>query len=62
MIVTTGGAYAPFCIRMASLFFKVKAQGHALNIVVVVRKERYIMISLARTANFDTYSYLKLKR
>ena len=38
MIVTIGGTYAPFCIRMASLFFKVKAQGHTLNVVVVVRK------------------------
>ena len=60
MIVTIGGTYAPFCIRMASLFFKVKAQGHTLNIVVVVKK--YIMIGSARTANFDTHSYLKLKR
>ena len=25
-------------------------------------QKRYIIISLARTANFDTYSYLKLKR
>ena len=54
MIVTIGGTYARFCLSMASLFFKVKAQGHKLNIVVVVRK--------ARTANFDTYSYVKLKR
>ena len=37
MIGTIGGTYAPFCMRMASLFFKVKAQGHTLNIVVVVR-------------------------
>ena len=28
IIVTIGGTYAPFCMRMASLFFKVKAQGH----------------------------------
>ena len=61
MIVTIGGTYAPFCMRMASLFFKVRAQGHKLNIVVVVRK-KYIMIGSARTANFDTHSYLKLKR
>ena len=33
-----GGTYAPFCMKMESLFFKVKAQGHKLNIVVVVRK------------------------
>ena len=46
-------------MRMASLFFKVKAQGHKLNIVVAVKK--YIMIGSARTANFDTHSYLKLK-
>ena len=39
MIVTFGGTNAPFCIRMASLFFKVKAQGHKLNVVVVVRKD-----------------------
>ena len=38
MIVTIGCTYAPFCMRMASLFFKVKSQGHTLNIVVVVRK------------------------
>ena len=37
-IVTIGCTYAPFCMRMASLFFKVKAQGITLNIVVVVRK------------------------
>ena len=38
MTVTIGGTYAPFCMRMASLFFKVKAQGHKLNIVVVFGK------------------------
>ena len=61
MIVTIGGTYAPFCMRMASLFFKVKAQGHKLKIVVVVRKKN-IMIGSAKTANFDIHSYLKLKR
>ena len=39
MIVTIGGTYAPFCMRMASLFVKVNAQGHTINIVVVVRKD-----------------------
>ena len=39
MIVTIGGTYAPFCMRMASLFFKVKAQGQTLNIFVVVRSK-----------------------
>ena len=38
MTVTIGGTYAPFCMRTASLFFKVKAQGHKLNIVVVFGK------------------------
>ena len=40
-ILTIGGTYTPFCIRMASLFFKVrfKAQDHTLNIVVVCRKD-----------------------
>ena len=49
MIVTIGGTYAPFCMRMASLFFKVKAQGHKLNIVVVVRKDTSVLV---RTADF----------
>ena len=39
MIVTIGGTYAPFCMRMASLFFKIKAQDHKLNIVVVVKNK-----------------------
>ena len=38
MIVTIDGTYALFCMKMAALFFKVKAQGHKLNIVVVVRE------------------------
>ena len=46
MIVTIGGTYAPFCIRMSSLFFKVKAQGHTLNIVVVVRKDTLWSVKL----------------
>ena len=39
MIVTIGGTYAPFCMRMASLFFNIKAQGQTLNIFVVVRSK-----------------------
>ena len=39
MIVTIGGTYAHVCMRMASLFFKVKGQDQTLNIVVVVRKD-----------------------
>ena len=39
MIGTIGGTYAPFCMKMASLFFKAKAQGHTLHIVVVVRSK-----------------------
>ena len=39
MIVIISGTYAPFCMRMASLLFKVEAQGHTLYIVVVFRKD-----------------------
>ena len=46
MIVTIGCTYAPFCMRMTSLFFKVKAQGHMLNIVVVVRKNTLRSVQL----------------
>ena len=46
MIVTIGGTYAPFWMRMASLFFKVNAQGHTINIVVVVRKDTWWSVQL----------------
>ena len=46
VIVTIGGTYAPYFMRMASLFFKVKAQGHKLNIVVVVRKNTFWSVQL----------------
>ena len=46
MIVTIGGTYAPFCMMMAALFFKVKAQGHTLKIVVVVRKDTLWSVQL----------------
>ena len=42
MIVTIGGTYAP----LASLFFKVKAQGHTLYIVVAVRKDTLWSVQL----------------
>ena len=41
-----GGAYAPFCMTMAALFFKVKAQSYTLNIVVVVRKDTLWSVKL----------------
>ena len=46
MIVTICGTYAPFCMRMASLFFKVKAQRHSLYIVVFVRKDTLWSVQL----------------
>ena len=46
MIVTIGGTYAPFCMKMASLFSKVKAQGHKLNIVLVGRKNTLWWVQL----------------
>ena len=59
MIVTIGGTYAPFCMRMASLFFKFKAQGQTLNIVVVVRKIHYDQFSYDCQFRYTLLSLIK---
>ena len=59
-ILKIGGTYTPFCMMMASLFFKVRVQrsrSHVNNWCSCYK--RYSMKSLAKTAKLDTHSYLK---
>ena len=48
-------------MKIASLFFNVKAQGHTINIVVVVRKDTLLSVKLGLTISIHIL-ILNLKR